>query len=253
MIAMPAVDVRDGACVQLVGGRYEAERVRLADPVSVAAAWTGLGFAALHLIDLDAATGRGSNDAIVAAIIASAGVPVQVGGGVRDDAAIDRLLALGAHRVVIGTRGLEDPAWLERAARSAPDRLVVAVDVRRREVLTHGWTRVLSRSFEKVLGELAALPLGAVLVTGVHQEGRLAGPDVALTREAVARAGHPVQASGGIRSVGDLDDLADAGADAAVIGMALYTGAVDPADIVRRFSTPRPTLTTRGPNARADA
>lgn len=253
MIAMPAVDLRDGACVQLVGGEYADERVRLSDPVAVAVAWAGLGFRALHVVDLDAATGRGRNDAIVAAIISAAGVPVQAGGGVRDENAIEQVLALGADRVVIGTRALDDPEWLERVAWHFPRRLVVAADVRGREVLTHGWTRALADDFDEVLGRLAALPLAGVLVTAVHQEGRLAGPDLALTRRAVALAGHPVQASGGIAGIRDLEDLARAGAAAAVIGMALYTGAIDPVAAARDFSNGSTSLSTRGHDAGADA
>ncbi|HUF29671.1 MAG TPA: HisA/HisF-related TIM barrel protein [Gemmatimonadaceae bacterium] len=241
MIAIPAVDLRDGACVQLVGGEYAAERVRLDDAVAVAAGWVTLGFSALHLVDLDAATGRGDNAALVGAIVSAAGVPVQVGGGVRTAEDIERLLALGAVRVVVGTRALEDPAWLERAAAGAPGRLVVAVDVRERCVVTRGWTHTLPDGLESVLARLDELPLAGLLVTAVHREGRMEGPDVELTREVAGLVRQPVHASGGIAGIDDLRALSSAGAAAAVVGMALYTGALDARQAAREFAAVRTT------------
>ena len=235
MIAIPAIDLRDGACVQLVGGDFAQERVRLPDPVEVASEWEAAGFAALHVVDLDAAIGRSANTERIAQLIAAVSIPVQVGGGIREESAIERLLSLGAARVIVGTRALEDPDWLESVASGCPGRLVVASDVRDRVVLTHGWTRSLSTSLDEVLDRLAALPLGGVLVTAVHNEGRMAGPDVELTREVAARIPHSVYASGGIASVVDLRLLADANAAGAVIGMALYTGAIDPREAAREF------------------
>ena len=120
MIAIPAVDLRDGACVQLVGGEYERERVRLEDPVAVARGWSALGFRLLHVVDLDAAPGRGSNAVVVRAITAEPGLEVAVGGGIRDDSAVARLLGDGARRVVVGTRAVEDPAWLAALAERWP-------------------------------------------------------------------------------------------------------------------------------------
>lgn len=235
MIAIPALDLREGACVQLVGGDFGNERVRKPDPIAVAVEWQAAGFAALHVVDLDAATGRGDNTALVGELFANLTIPVQVGGGVRDEAAIDRLLSLGAERVVVGTRALTDPGWLERAATRAPGRLVVAADVRGRNVLTHGWTRSLDSPLEAVLDRLASLPLAAILITAVHNEGKMTGPDLELTREASERLPHPVQASGGISGLTDLRALADANAAGAVIGMALYTGAIDAREAAREF------------------
>lgn len=242
MIAIPAVDLRDGACVQLVGGEYASERIRLDDPVAVAAGWVTLGFPALHVVDLDAATGRRDNAELVGAIVAAAGVPVQVGGGVRSEQDIARMLALGAATVVVGTRALEDPAWLERAVAGAPGRLIIAVDVRERSVLTRGWTHSLPDTLESVLARLDALPLAGLLVTAVHREGRMEGPDVELTREVAGQARHLLYASGGIAGIDDLRALSGAGATAAVIGMALYTGALDARQAAREFGA-APTTT----------
>lgn len=239
MIALPAIDLRDGACVQLVGGEYAAERVRLPDPLAVADRWRRAGFAELHVVDLDAATGRGDNLEIVAELAAGgvdAGLVVQVGGGVRDERRIERLVDAGADRVVVGTRALEDPAWLRRVAVAFPGRIVLAADVRNRDVVVAGWSRPTGRSIEEVLRDVLDLPLAGVLVTAVHVEGRMEGPDLALVRDVVAAAAAiPVQASGGVARLEDLRALDAAGAGRAVIGMALYTGLLDPEAAAKEF------------------
>jgi phosphoribosylformimino-5-aminoimidazole carboxamide ribotide isomerase len=235
MIAIPAVDLREGACVQLVGGAYEDERVRLADPVGVARRWRACGFRVLHVVDLDAATGRGENRATVEALLAEPGLEVQAGGGVRDETAIERLLARGAARVVVGTRALEDAAWLTACAARFPGRLLVAVDARAGRVATHGWTRTQARDAVGAVRGMADLPLAGVLVTAVEREGRLAGPDLELAERAAAAAPFPLHASGGIASPGDLRALRDRGVSAAVLGMALYTGALDAGAIAKEF------------------
>ena len=235
MIAIPAVDLREGACVQLVGGSYDRERIRLADPVSVARGWAQLGFQRLHVVDLDAATGRGSNAELVRELIRESEVDVQVGGGVRDADTIERLLADGADRVVVGTRALEEPEWLEHVASLWPGRLVVAADVRDRRVVTRGWARTLPRHISDVVEEMNGLPLAALLVTAVHREGQLAGTDLALMEDVAESSAHPVIASGGVARLADLRSLADAGIAGAVIGMALYTGALDARMVADEF------------------
>jgi phosphoribosylformimino-5-aminoimidazole carboxamide ribotide isomerase len=240
MIAIPAVDVREGACVQLVGGSYAREQVRRADPVAEARRWVGLGFRRLHLVDLDAATGRGSNAPTIAAVLAAVtghGVAVQVGGGVRDEPAIERLLADGARRVVVGTRALEEPAWLAAMAARFPDRILVAADARGRRLATHGWQRTLAGDPVGAVRDLDALPLAGLLVTAVHREGRLAGTDLPLMRAVAAASRLPVIASGGITTMEDLRSLAGCGIAGAVIGMAFYTGALDPRGALEEFAT----------------
>lgn len=235
MRAIPAVDLRDGCCVQLIGGSYAEEKVRLDDPVAVAAHWRDLGFAFLHVVDLDAALRVGDNVEPVRRILALPGLSVSVGGGVRTEAQVDALLEAGAHQVVVGTRAIEDPSWLEATANRFPGRLVVAADVRRREIVTQGWTAGSGIGVEEYLILLDMLPLSAVLVTAVHQEGRLVGPDLPLIRDCVSAAAVPLIASGGIASVEDVRAVQTTGAAGAVLGMALYTGAVDPATLAREF------------------
>jgi phosphoribosylformimino-5-aminoimidazole carboxamide ribotide isomerase len=228
VIVLPAVDLRGGACVQLVGGAYEREAVRLPDPVAVARGWLDAGFRALHLIDLDAATGRGSNIGVVRDILDATDADVQVGGGVRDGDRIEDLLTDGAKRVIVGTRAIEDSDWLEEMTARFPGTLIVAADVRDRRVVTRGWARSLPLNVLDAIEELNALPLAGVLVTAVHQEGRLQGTDLPLMEDVVESAAFPVYAAGGITTLNDLRALAHRGIAAAVIGMALYTGAIDP-------------------------
>jgi len=236
MIAIPAVDLREGACVQLVGGEYADERVRLADPVAVARDWARFGFRRLHVVDLDAATGRGSNREIVADLLRDTSVPLQIGGGVRSETQIEELLASGATAVVVGTRALEDSDWLARVATTYPNEILVAADVRDRRIVTHGWARTLPREIIDVTEELSTLPLAGLLVTAVHREGRMQGADLFLMEDVVDAASFPVFASGGIASTADLRALDDRGVAAAIIGMALYTGALDPWQTAEEFS-----------------
>lgn len=236
MIAIPAIDLREGACVQLVGGEYTNERVRLPDPIAVAHEWTRYGFRRLHVVDLDAATGRGSNEHVVADLLREAVADMQVGGGIRSTTQVEELLASGARAVIVGTRALEDADWLARVANAYPNEILVAADVRERRVVTHGWTRTLPREILDVTEELSALPLAGLLVTAVHREGKMEGTDLFLMEDVVEAASFPVYASGGIRSMADLRALADRGITGAIIGMALYTGVIDPWQAAEEFS-----------------
>ena len=252
MIVLPAVDLRDGRCVQLVGGSYDAERVRIDDAPGVARRWAEVGFRHLHVVDLDAATGRGSNSQVVREVILAFGgvtsdgdssmgaaygdgVDVQVGGGVRTDDAVERLLNEGARRVVVGTRALEDPSWIDELAHRFPGEVVVAADVRDRRVVTRGWEHTLPRTVLDVVEELNALPLAGVLVTAVHREGLMQGTDLPLMEDVADLAAFPVFASGGITTLNDIRALADRGVAGAVVGMALYTGELDARRVAEEF------------------
>lgn len=235
MIATPAVDLRGGRCVQLVGGRPEDERVSLPDPRAVARGWRERGFASLHVVDLDAALGDGDNRALIAEIAQEAEVDLQVGGGVRDEASIDTLLAAGVHRVVVGTRAVDDPDWLASVARAHPGRVMVAADVRDGIVLRKGWTEGSGLELARFLHGLAPLPLGGILCTDVGREGRLEGIDRDGVAEALAAAPHPMWISGGVTTLDEIDFLADQGARGVVLGMALYTGALDAGHLADRY------------------
>lgn len=236
MIVIPAVDLRDGHCVQLVGGSYEREAIRFDDPVDVATRWQRSGFPILHVVDLDAATGRGSNRDVIRQILELSECETQVGGGIRNTEDVDELLGAGADRVITGTRGVEDPVWLASVAESNPGRVVVAVDIRDRGVVTRGWTGSHERDFRDVISALGSLPLGGLLVTAVHREGRMQGTDLPLMREVMAHSTLPIQAAGGIGSMDDLRALKKIGVAAAIVGMALYTGALDTSAVIEEFA-----------------
>ena len=235
MRVFPAIDLRGGACVQWVGGVPEAEKIRLPDPVEVATRWKAAGFKALHLVDLDAALGTGSNAGVIATILKDSGLEAEVGGGVREAESIQRLLDLGAHRVIIGTRALEDPRWLEEMAFRFPGKLMLGADARGRQVVTRGWTRTLTQDVGALVAGVDPLPLAGILVTAVHVEGREGGTDLALMSELVETSGHPIIASGGIASMDELRQLSAAGVAGAVLGMSLYTGRIDAAAAAREF------------------
>ena len=236
MQVIPAIDLRDGACVQLVGGSYENERVRIADPIGVAAGWADAGFKRLHVVDLDAATGRGTNRETVKRLLTANGLRTQCGGGVRDLESIEELFAAGASQVVLGTRAIEDRDWLEQAATTYPNRLIVAADAKGRKVATRGWSQTLSIDVTSLVSDLNRLPLAAVLVTAIDWEGQMKGTDIELMRELASLSRFPLQASGGVGTLDDLRELAAAGVSAAIVGMALYTGALETSAIIEEFS-----------------
>ncbi len=236
MLAIPAIDLRDGHCVQLVGGDYAKEAVRLDEPLLVAQRWVAAGFSRLHLVDLDAATGRGNNRDLIREILTRSGVPAQVGGGIRDEEALATLLDDGAEYVVVGTRGVEDPEWLAEQTERFPQRIVLAADVNLRTVVTRGWAKETSREVLDLIRELEHLSLAGLLVTAVHKEGKMQGTDLALMADVVDAAPWPVIASGGVSSMLDLQALEDRGVAAAVLGMALYTDALDARVVAEEFA-----------------
>ncbi len=235
MIAIPAVDLRDGACVQLVGGSFSDERVRLDNPLEVARSWEHYGFHRLHVVDLDAATGRGSNLPMVRSLLSDCSVPVQVGGGVRSSEAVLDLLDAGASRVIVGTRAIEEPDWIADLAARHPGEIIVACDVRERRVTTRGWVHTLPIDILDLVEELNSLPLGGLLVTAVHREGQMQGTDLPLMEDVAEASNFPVFASGGVASMQDLRALEHRGLAGVVIGMALYTGALDPVVVAGEF------------------
>jgi phosphoribosylformimino-5-aminoimidazole carboxamide ribotide isomerase len=240
VIAVPAVDLKGGRCVQLVGGRPEDERVSLPAPASVARRWWNLGFRHLHVVDLDAALGTGDNRDRIADVLAATDADVQVGGGVRDHERAEELLGVGVDRIVVGTRAIDDRAWLESLAARHPDRVVVAADIRDGVVLRKGWTEGSSLEIGAFLESLDDLALAGVLCTDVGREGRLQGIDADAMRRVIRISPHPVWISGGVTTMEDLALLESAGAHGAVLGMALYTGALRPTEVADRWGSAPP-------------
>jgi phosphoribosylformimino-5-aminoimidazole carboxamide ribotide isomerase len=235
VIAIPALDLKGGACVQVATRSYDHELIRIPDPVGVALAWRQYGFNHLHVVDLDALAGRGNNDPTIDAILGSTDAEVQVGGGIRTRDSIDQLLNEGAARVVIGAHALEDPSWLEEMASTFPGHIVAAIDVRDNKVLSHGWTAPHSRLALDVVEEIGDLPLGGLLVTIANRESTLQGRDLAFLEDVTEAIEFPLFADCSVGKVNDLRALADRGVAAAIVGINLYSGAMNPRAIADEF------------------
>ncbi len=235
--AIPAVDLKGGRCVQLVGGRPEEEKVSLPDPVAVARGWWETGFRTLHVVDLDAALGTGDNRKLVEIMVQELSFTVQVGGGIRSQKKAQEILGLGVERIIVGTRAVEDPVWLGRLSHAHPGRVAVAADIRDGMVLSKGWTEESGRKIEDFLRSMEELPLAGVLCTDVSREGKVQGMDRPGVRRTLQASVHPVWISGGVSSMADLRFLDEEGAAGAVLGMALYTGALNANQVAKEFVT----------------
>jgi phosphoribosylformimino-5-aminoimidazole carboxamide ribotide isomerase len=245
MIAAPAVDLRGGRCVQLVGGRPEDERVSLPDPVAQAERWYAGGFGTLHIVDLDAALGSGDNLEVILRIVAATPADKQVGGGIRDEDRAAALLEAGVDRIVVGTRAVDDREWLAALAERWPGRVMIALDTRDGRILRKGWTEDTGLELARYLPGLADLPLGGILATDVGREGRLEGIDREAVGETIRLSPHPLWASGGVTTMDELAYLDEEGAAGAVLGMALYTETLDPGDVAARWGSGANTANNR--------
>ena len=221
---LPAVDVADGAAVRLVQGEAGSETV-YGDPRAAALAWQRDGAEWIHLVDLDAAFGRGSNRELLADVVRSLDVAVELSGGIRDDASQDAALATGAARVNVGTAALEDPDWVRRAIDRVGDRIAVGLDVRGTTLAARGWTKEGGELFD-VLARLDADGCARYVLTDVRRDGTLTGPNLDLLAAVTKATDRPVVASGGVSSLADLTAIATVpGVEGAIVGKALYAGA----------------------------
>src|SRR3954471_16746798 len=223
---LPAVDVADGQAVRLVQGEAGSE-TSYGDPLEAALTWQRDGAEWVHLVDLDAAFGRGDNRGLLAEVVGKLDVAVELSGGIRDDASLHAALATGAARVNLGTAALESPDWVRSAIARFGDRIAVGLDVRGTTLSARGWTQDGGELFD-VLARLDADGCARYVVTDVRRDGTLTGPNVDLLRDVCAATDRPVVASGGVSSLDDLRALAglhDVGVEGAVVGKALYAGA----------------------------
>ncbi|MCL9793561.1 bifunctional 1-(5-phosphoribosyl)-5-((5-phosphoribosylamino)methylideneamino)imidazole-4-carboxamide isomerase/phosphoribosylanthranilate isomerase PriA [Frankia sp. AgKG'84/4] len=221
---LPAVDVADGSAVRLVQGEAGSE-TSYGDPLEAALTWQRDGAEWIHLVDLDAAFGRGSNRELIAKVVRALDVAVELSGGIRDDESLDAALATGAARVNLGTAALENPDWVRRAIARVGDRIAVGLDVRGTTLAARGWTREGGELFD-VLARLDADGCARYVVTDVRRDGTLTGPNVELLRAVTAATDRPVVASGGVSALADLTAIAAVpGVEGAIIGKALYAGA----------------------------
>ncbi len=223
---LPAVDVAAGKAVRLVQGEAGTE-TDYGDPLDAALAWQTAGAQWIHLVDLDAAFGRGSNAELLAAVVGALDIDVELSGGIRDDESLRRALDTGCRRVNIGTAALEHPQWCAAAIAEFGDRIAIGLDVRGTTLSARGWTRDGGELFD-VLARLDAEGCARYIVTDVHRDGTMTGPNVELLRRVCAATDRPVVASGGVSSLDDLRTLAalhDIGVEGAIVGKALYAQA----------------------------
>ena len=226
LVLLPAVDVADGAAVRLVQGAAGTE-TSYGDPLAAALAWQRDGAEWIHLVDLDAAFGRGDNRALLADVVSRLDVAVELSGGIRDDASLAAALGTGAARVNLGTAALESPDWVRSAIARHGDKIAVGLDVRGTTLAARGWTEEGGDLWE-TLARLDADGCARYVVTDVHKDGTLTGPNLQLLRDVCARTSAPVVASGGVSSLDDLRAIAglvDVGVEGAIVGKALYAGA----------------------------
>jgi 1-(5-phosphoribosyl)-5-[(5-phosphoribosylamino)methylideneamino] imidazole-4-carboxamide isomerase/N-(5'phosphoribosyl)anthranilate isomerase len=225
LILLPAVDVAEGRAVRLVRGEAGTE-TSYGDPLDAALAWQEAGAAWIHLVDLDAAFGRGSNRELLASVVGKLDVEVEMSGGIRDDDSLEAALATGCARVNLGTAALESPDWVRSAIERHGERIAVGLDVRGTTLAARGWTSEGGELFE-TLARLDTDGCARYVVTDVNRDGTLTGPNVELLRSVCAATSRPVVASGGVASLDDLRmlrALTDIGVEGAIVGKALYAG-----------------------------
>ncbi len=221
----PAIDLRGGQCVRLRQGDYQQETVFGTDPAGMARRGVEAGAAYLHLVDLDGAKeGRPVNEASVRAIVAAAGVPCQLGGGLRSREHIEQALSWGVERVIIGTKALQAPGWLEEMSAAFPGKIVLGIDARDGRVATQGWLEVSELTALDLARSCATLPLAALVYTDISRDGMMQGANVDAMAEMAAAVPLPVIASGGVTTLDDVRRLAGRGLAGAIVGRALYEG-----------------------------
>ena len=226
MLVIPAIDILGGRCVRLVRGDYENPTVYSDDPAEVAASFAEAGAERIHVVDLDGARGDGDNHAAIEAIVRRKDVKVQVAGGIRSEAQVDKLLALGAYAVVMGTAAVREPRLLETCARRHIGRIFAALDVRDDQPAVHGWTENEPLKLGSLLARWDILPLAGVIFTSIARDGTLQGPDLPTLKRVRAMTSLPIQYSGGVSSIQDVQAAVAAGAAAVILGKALYEGRI---------------------------
>ncbi len=229
MLIIPAIDLRGGKCVRLLQGRADAETIFSDDPVAMALKWQSKGAQFLHVVDLDGAfTGAQENLDIVKNIASALSIPMELGGGIRDQKAIETVLQSGVRRAILGTSALKDPAFAEDMCKEYGDRIAVGIDAREGMVATHGWTEVGEKPAVDFAIEMEAAGVKTIIYTDIKRDGMLKGPNIEATKK-IAQAVQSVEiiASGGVSSLDDIKNLKtleSLGVTGAIVGKALYTG-----------------------------
>jgi phosphoribosylformimino-5-aminoimidazole carboxamide ribotide isomerase len=220
------MDILGGRCVRLVQGDYQHPTVYSENPLEVVADFEQAGAERLHVVDLDAARGTAPNQKVIESILERRALKVQVAGGIRTAEAVNAWLGAGAYAVVMGTAAVRDPLLLQRCARLHPGQVFTALDVRDEKAAVSGWTETEPVMIGSLLARWDKLPLAGVILTCIDRDGTLSGPDLVTLARVRSMTGLPVQYSGGISSLDDVEHVADAGAQAVILGKALYEGRI---------------------------
>ena len=231
MIIYPAIDTRGGRCVRLTEGRFDAETVFADDPAEMALKWAGMGAEFLHLVDLDGAlAGEGKNVPVIERILQSVNIPVQLGGGIRNLETIEKLLALGVTRLILGSAAVNNPQLVEEACKKYPGHIAVGIDAKNGEVAIEGWGKGSGVAATELAKKMAAYGVETIIYTDISRDGMLSGVNVEATAALARACGVPIIASGGVASLEDIRRVKAVEADGVqgcIIGKAIYTGAVN--------------------------
>jgi phosphoribosylformimino-5-aminoimidazole carboxamide ribotide isomerase len=226
VLVIPAIDVLGGKCVRLKRGDYAQPTVYSDDPIDVADGFAAAGAQRIHVVDLDAARGQGENHSVIQSMARRTDIKVQVAGGIRTEAQVDRLLEAGAHAVIMGTAAVREPLLLERCASNHKGRVLAALDVRDGLPSVSGWTESEPLQVGTLLARWDVLPLAGVVFTSIERDGTLEGPDLKTLGRVSAMTSLPIQYSGGIASLDEIRAVGKAGAAGVIVGKAIYEGRV---------------------------
>jgi phosphoribosylformimino-5-aminoimidazole carboxamide ribotide isomerase len=229
---IPAIDILGGQCVRLTQGDYRRPTVYANDPVEVVQRFAAAGAKRVHVVDLDAARGSASNRDVIARVLAQSGVQVQVAGGVRTEESVKGLLDGGAQWVVMATAAVRDPHLFERCAFGQPEKIMAALDIRDNKAAVSGWLDTDPVALKALLGRWADLPLAGIILTCIDRDGTLTGPDLQTLSRVRKMTRHMLQYSGGVVSLDDLRRVRAAGAEAVILGKALYEGRVKLEEVI---------------------
>jgi len=234
----PAIDICGGKCVRLQQGDFERETVFGDDPLAMARRWVTAGATRLHLVDLDGARdGQGTNHELIQQIANQSGVPCQLGGGIRDEGTIQKLLDSGLTQLVIGTRALKEPEWFRSVCQQFPGRLAIGVDARDGLVATDGWLETSQMDAVELARTMRDLPVAAIIYTDIARDGMMQGPNLVAMSDMNQATTIPVIASGGVTTIEDVQKLAELELSGCIIGRALYEGTLNLSDAITASGT----------------
>jgi phosphoribosylformimino-5-aminoimidazole carboxamide ribotide isomerase len=238
LIIIPAIDIRGGRCVRLLQGDFQRETVYGSDPVEVALRWAGKGAERIHIVDLDGSReGRPVNDAVIRQILSSVSIPIELGGGIRDIGTVDYYIGLGVQWTILGTAALKNRDFVGEACRRFPGRIILGIDAKDGKVAVEGWTEATGADALEVAKRYEGIGLAAIVYTDISRDGMETGVNVTATERLARSVEIPVIASGGVAGIGDIERLLAAAASGilgVITGKALYTGALDLEEAIRR-------------------